>query len=97
VLDAGQLSEGEAAPLGSSGAVHDVDSGTSDGGSMEREAAVVRTSTAGSNSLQVRMTVFRRDRAAVYARNALTSCFKGSADLLSVLSSEGWHHVQRCR
>jgi hypothetical protein len=52
---AGQLSGDEAGAAGGagSGAAHDADSSVSGDASMEHQAAVVRTSTAGSNSLQV--------------------------------------------
>jgi hypothetical protein len=42
---------------GGSDAFHDADSGVSNDGSSEQEASMMRTSTAGSNSLQVRKSV----------------------------------------
>lgn len=57
---AGGLTEEEifaAAGPGGSDAFHDADSGVSNDGSSEQEASMMRTSTAGSNSLQERKTV----------------------------------------
>ena len=53
---AGGLTEEDiftAAGPGGSDAFHDADSGVSNDGSSEQEASMMRTSTAGSNSLQV--------------------------------------------
>jgi hypothetical protein len=61
---AGGLTEEEifaAAGPGGSDAFHDADSGVSNDGSSEQEASMMRTSTAGSNSLQVRQNCVAED------------------------------------